>query len=201
MTESAFDLRRIIGCRKVSVAALIAGVLTLALPCVSVAKEDAKHQHNLSPNYVLNIDQHGKDIVGPAVAKEVGDFFDDAEKALESKDLTALMNLYSEGYANGTHKKADIAITWKTIFETFNSLAMTHNMRFISTDPKSNVVILRCSGMITGEPKDEKGLIALDSWMNTDHVLVKEGGKFKIIGSSGADKKRLWFDKPLHPLF
>jgi ketosteroid isomerase-like protein len=201
MTVSEQYFRRICGYLKVSVATLIAGVLTLTLPGVSVAKEEAKHQHHMSPNYVLNIDPHGKEIIGQAVAKEVGEFFDEAEKAIESKDITALMNLYSDGYTNGVHKKADIASTWKTIFEGFNSLAMTHNMRFVSTDPKSNVVILRCSGMITGVPKDDKDTIALDSWMNTDHVLVKEGGKFRIIGSSGADKKRLWFDKPLHPLF
>ena len=201
MTVSESCFRRIRECLKVSVAAMIAGVLTLALPGVSVAKEEAKHQHNLSPNYVLNIDPHGRTIIGESVAKEVGEFFNDAEKAIESKDLTALMALYSDGYTNDVHKKADISTTWKTIFEGFNSLAMTHNMRFVSTDPKSNVVILRCSGMITGVPKDEKESIALDSWMNTDHVLVKEGGKFRIIGSSGADKTRLWFNKPLHPLF
>ena len=201
MAKSVYGLRQIGGYSKVSVAALIAGVLTFTLPGVSVAKEEAKHQHNLSPNYVLNIDPHGKDVVGQAVAKEVGDFFDEAEKAIESKDLTALMSLYSDGYVNGNHNKNDINVTWKTIFEAFNSLAMTHNMRFISSASKSNVVVLRCSGMITGVPKDEKEVIALDSWMNTDHILIKEGGKFKIIGSSGADKKRLWFDKPLHPLF
>lgn len=198
---TSYDLRNIRRFRKVSVVALIAGLLTLTLPDVSVAKEEAKHQHNLSQNYVLTIDPHNKAIIGQSVAKEVGDFFDEAEKAIESKDITALMNLYSDGYTNGMHKKADISKTWQTIFEAFNSLAMTHNMRFVTTDPKSNVLILRCSGMIIGVHKDEKQSIVIDSWMNTDHVLVKEGGKLKIIGSMGDDRKRLWFDKPLHPLF
>jgi len=32
-------------------------------------------------------------------------------------------------------------------------------------------------------------------------VLVKEQGAWKLIGTYGHDRKRLWFDKPMHPLF
>ncbi len=201
MTTSMYGYWHIRGYRKVSVMYLIAGMLMLALPGISAAKEEAGHQHGLSSNYVLNIDPFTSETVGKALAKEVGEFFDDAEKAVETRDITKLMALYSDGYTNGTHRKADIAATWRVIFTEFNSLAMTHNMRFITTDPKSNVVIMRCSGILVGVPTADKGMIALDSWMNTDHVLVREGGKLRIIGSSGAEQKRLWFDKPLHPLF
>lgn len=201
MTTSTYVYWHIRGYCKASAVALAAGMLMLALPGISAAKEEAAHRHNFSPSYVLNIDPATSDLVGKAVAKEVGEFFNDAEKAIETEDIAKLMGLYSEGYTNGTHRKADIATTWKTIFVEFNSLAMTHNMRFITTDPKSNVIIIRCSGILVGVPSVDKGLIALDSWMNTDHVLVREGGKFRIIGSSGAEQKRLWFDKPLHPLF
>ena len=50
------------------------------------------------------------------------------------------------------------------------------------------------------DPK-KKGLITIDNWANQDHVLVKEGGKWKLIGTYGLERKRLWFDKPMHPLF
>lgn len=164
-------------------------------------KETAKHEGHLSQNYILNMDPKSSSTIGKGSAEDVHAFFDDAEKAIEAKDLSALMGLYSENYTNGTHKKADAEITWKRLFADFDNLAMTHNMRFITADPKGNVIVMQCSGMLVGEPKVEKGLIALDSWMNSDHVLVKEGGKLKIIGSTGAEKKRLWFDKPMHPLF
>lgn len=201
MTTSTYVYRHIRGYCKASAVALIAGMLMLALPGISDAKEEKGHQHAFSPNYVLNIDPLTSDLVGKAVAKEVGEFFNEAEKAIETEDIAALMGLYSEGYTNGTHRKADITATWKIIFADFNSLAMIHNMRFVTTDPKSNVVILRCSGIIVGAHKAEKDRVALDSWMNTDHILVREAGKFRIIGSTGAEQKRLWFDKPLHPLF
>ncbi len=201
MATLGYAYRHIHGYRKISVVVLTAAMLMFALPGVSTAKEEMDHHHGFSPNYVLNIDPFTSDIVGKPLVKEVGEFFDEAEKAIEAKDLPKLMSLYSEGYTNGMHRKADINNTWKTIFAAFNSLAMTHNMRFITTDPKSNVIIIRCSGILVGVPNDDKGLIALDSWMNTDHVLVRENGKLRIIGSSGAEQKRLWFDKPLHPLF
>jgi len=47
----------------------------------------------------------------------------------------------------------------------------------------------------------QKGLITIDNWAQQDHVLVKEAGKWKLIGTYGPERKRLWFDKPMHPLF
>lgn len=179
-----------------------AGVSDAKDPAKEAPKETAKHEGHSSPNYILNMDPKSSGTIGKAAADEVHTFFDDAEKAIEAKDLNALMGLYSENYTNGTHKKADAEVTWKRLFQDFDNLAMTHNMRFVTADAKSNVVVMQCSGMLVGEPKVEKGgIIALDSWMNSDHVLVREGGKLKIIGSTGAEKKRLWFDKPMHPLF
>lgn len=201
MTTLQYGYGRIRGYLGVWAATLAAGALLLVFPGMGDAKEEAAHQHVWSPNYVLNIDPVSGGMVGKEAFRKVGEFFADAERAIETKDLPGLMALYSEGYMNGTHRKADIAITWKTIFADFNSLAMVHNMRFITTDAHSNVIIVRCSGILVGEHKAEKGPVALDSWMNADHVLVKEDGKFRIIGSEGAEQKRLWFDKPLHPLF
>lgn len=180
---------------------LAAGIMISFAAGVSGAKEPSAHEGHLSQNYILNMDPKSSSTIGKGAADDVHAFFDEAEKAIEAKDLNALMGLYSENYANGTHKKADAEVTWKRLFQDFDNLAMTHNMRFITADPKGSVIVIQCSGMLVGEPKIEKGIIALDSWMNTEHVLVKEGGKYKIIGSTGAEKKRLWFDKPMHPLF
>lgn len=180
---------------------LAAGIMIFFAAGVAGAKEAATHEGHYSQNYILNMDPKSGGVIGKAAADEVHAFFDEAERAIESKDLNALMGLYSENYVNGPHKKADITATWKRLFDDFDNLAMTHNMRFVTTDPNSKIMIMQCSGILVGVPKGDAGLIALDSWMNSDHILVKEGAKFKLIGSTGAEKKRLWFDKALHPLF
>jgi ketosteroid isomerase-like protein len=141
------------------------------------------------------------DKAGKEMFEEVMNFFNEAEAAIEAKDLDKLMALYSEGYTNGVHKKVDISLAWKRLFKDFGGLAMTHNMHLSMHDAKTNVAVMTCSGILVGVPTGDKESIALDYWMNNDHVLVKEGGKWKILGSIGAEKKRLWFDKPLHPLF
>jgi hypothetical protein len=42
----------------------------------------------------------------------------------------------------------------------------------------------------------------VDKWFNNDHVLTKEDdGKWRLIGSTGTKKERLYFSTPLHPLF
>ena len=190
---------------KFGFAVLAAGIMISFAAGAASAKEAAKepstHEGHLSQNYILNMDPKTSTIVGKGVAADVHAFFDDAEKAIEAKDLNALMSLYSENYVNGPHKKADITATWKRLFEVFDNLAMTHNMRFTTTDPNSKVMMLQCSGILVGIPKGESGLMAIDSWMNADHILVKEGNRFKLIGSTGPEQKRFWFDKALHPLF
>ncbi len=194
-----------IRCVKYGFIVMAAGImLSLAVGVSSAkepAKEPAKHGHNFSRNYILNLDQKSGVVIGKAASDEVHAFFDEAERAIETKDLNALMSLYSENYVNGPHKKADITATWKRIFDEFDSMAMNHNMKFVTSDPNSKVIILQCSGILIGVPKSDTGSIAIDSWMNADHILVKEGNKFKLIGSTGAEKKRLWFDKAMHPLF
>jgi len=178
-------------------------VTVVFLLCLFVAmpyRADARHK-GISQNYSLNIDDFSKSQLGSKVAKEIMDFFDDTERAIESKNIDALMMLYSDSYSNLGRDKKSVRLIWRKLFRTFDHVTMTHNMRFLTTNPKSKVMIIRCSGMLMGVPKGEKELIPVDSWMNSDHILSKEGKRWRIIGTSGQQKKRLWFDKPLHPLF
>ncbi len=180
----------------------IAGILILvSAPASNAAESMAKHKEHLSQNYTLNIDPHMKTTAGKELFEEVMSFFDEAEVAIEAKDLDKLMTLYSDSYTNGVRKKADIVVVWKRLFSDFNGLAMTHNMHLTMNDPKAHLVIMTCSGILVGVPTGEKESIALDYWLNNEHVLVKENGHWKIIGSIGKEQKRLWFDKPAHPLF
>ena len=181
------------------------GIFILVFAPVSNAEEPspehAEHKNHLAQNYTLNIDPRMEATAGKELYHQVMNFFDDAEADLEAKNLDKLMSLYSDSYTNGLRKKADIRVAWQRLFEDFNGLAMTHNMHLTMNDPKGNIVIMTCSGILTGVPKGQKDSIALDFWINNDHVLVKEGGKWKILGSVGNEQKRLWFEKPMHPLF
>lgn len=162
--------------------------------------------HGLSDRYSMKVDPSAKKELGEKTFNEVMAFFQAAEKAIETKDLDSLMELYSDDYDNGGHDKASVRQIWKRIFSTFETMATHHNMKLINvtaTEKESdkNVVVFRCSGLLMGVHDPKLGLITIDNWTQQDHVLVKEGGKWKLIGTYGRDRKRLWFDKPIHPLF
>lgn len=182
---------------------LFAILLVAAVSGAAVAAEKAETPPAHHPkDYVLTVEPHSAKIIGPVTVKMVTDFFDYADNAVKTKDMRALASLYSEKYVDGNHTKADVMAAWKRLFDEFDDLSMTHNLRFITTDPNSNVVIVQCSGILMGKPKkDITHLQALDHWMNVNHVLVKEDKAWKIIGTAGTEEKRFWFDKPMHPLF
>lgn len=166
--------------------------------CYTTGYAGAVH---LSEHHTLNFDATSRTLISEREFKEISQFFHDAEAAIETKDMEALMDLYSENYINGPHKKESVKKIWETLFSQFDDLYTMHNMRFVTSSTDSGVVIINCSGLLMGIPKGESGFIALDNWVNNDHIFAKENGKWRLIGTSGKEIKRLWFDKPLHPLF
>lgn len=169
-------------------------VFIVSVPAVTMALD-------LSESHAINIDPASRKQIGKKVWGEVEQFFTDAEVAIETENLDMLMNLYSENYSNGIHTKDSAKRIWKRIFEKFNNMAAVHNMRFITTSPESDVMIIRCSGLLLGVPEGGGNIITVDNWTENDHVLSKEGGKWKLIGTSGNERNRFWFDRPMHPLF
>ena len=159
----------------------------------------AAADHKYSDVFSMKIDPAAKKTLGEKEFKSVMDFYHDAEKAIETKDLDALMARYSDHYQNGEHDKAAAREIWSRIFDTFSNLAARHNMELISS--KDGVLIIRCSGLLVGIPKGETYSMTVDNWILEEHILKKEGGRWKLIGSAGKEQKRLWFDKPMHPLF
>lgn len=154
-----------------------------------------------SENFALNIDPYSRKQVGEKVWSDIKTFFHEAERAIETENMEALMALYSKNYKNGEHTKKSAEKIWKRIFSQINNMSTIHNMRFITITSDSDVMILRCSGILLGIPKGERNLITIDNWTNADHVLTKESGKWKLIGTYGSDRKRFWFGRPMHPLF
>ena len=158
-------------------------------------------EHKYSDEYVMEVDPAAKQQLGEDTFNEVMAFFHSAEKAIETKDLKALMDLYSENYRDGEHDKKSAEKIWTRIFARFETMATRHNMKLVTMAADKNMVVFRCSGLLLGVPDPETGPITIDNWTLQDHVLVKEAGKWKLIGTYGTERKRLWFDKPMHPLF
>ena len=158
-------------------------------------------EHQLSDKYFMEVDPAAKQQLGEQTYNEVLTFFHSAEKAIETKDLEALMALYSDSYSDGEHDKKSARQIWERIFSRFEKMAMHHNMKLGKASSDKNMIVFQCSGLLLGVPDIKKGPITIDNWTKQDHVLVKEGGKWKLIGTYGPERKRLWFDKPMHPLF
>ena len=160
-------------------------------------------EHQMSDKYSMEVDPAAKQQLGEKTYNEVMMFFDTAEKAIETKDLKTLMALYSDNYSDGDHDKKSAEQTWQRIFDTFDTMAMLHRMKLEKMSEDKNMVVFQCTGILVGVPnqKKEANPITIDNWTNQDHILVKEGGKWKLIGTYGLERKRLWFDKPMHPLF
>ena len=159
--------------------------------------------HQFSDKYFMEVDPAAKQQLGEQTYNEIMTFFHAAENAIETKNLEALMDLYSDNYSDGEHDKKSAKQIWGRIFSTFDTMATQHNMKLEKVSADKNMVVFQCSGLLMGapDPKVRRGLITIDNWAKQDHVLVKEAGKWKLIGTYGLERKRLWFDKPMHPLF
>lgn len=166
----------------------------ISVPAVTLAID-------LSESHAINIDPASRKKIGEKAWAEIKQFFTAAETAIETENLEMLMSLYSVNYKNGEHTKDSAKKIWKRVFKQINNMSAIHNMRFISMAPESDGMIMRCSGLLLGVPEGEENLITIDNWTDTDHILARENGKWKLIGHSGNERKRFWFDRPMHPLF
>lgn len=161
----------------------------------------ASFSASLSEFFSVGIDPSAKEVVGEKVYNDALAFFHKAELAIEAEDIDALMALYSDSYKNAEHDKTSVRKIWIRIFAEFNKLSTMHTMRFVVVNPGGSTIVIQCSGLLMGVPEGKANRVPLDTWTMNDHVLVLDNGGYKIIGTTGKARKRLWFDKALHPLF
>lgn len=181
---------------------LFSAVATGAEPKSATPEELSEElDHKFSDRYRVNFDPAVKQRLGEDVYRELVDFFDIAEDAIDVKDLKAHMATYSENYRDGDKDKQAIEEIWQRIFAKFARVIVHHNLKLVTVSADKQTVILRSSGLLLAEPDPKKKLVTIDNWSDQDLVLVKEGGEWKIISIFGEERKRLWFDKPMHALF
>jgi hypothetical protein len=157
--------------------------------------------HKFSDRFTVKLDPAAKQQLGEDVYREIVDFFDIAEDAIDVKDLKAHMATYSENYRDGDKDKQAIEEIWKRIFAKFERVVIHHNLKLVTASADKQMIILRSSGYLLAEPDPKKRLVTIDNWSDQDFVLVKEGGKWKVISTFGEERQRFWFEKPMHPLF
>ncbi len=149
----------------------------------------------------MEVDKSNEVQVGEKTAKEVLSFFHSAEMAIQSRKIEPLMALYSDSYRDGEHDKVAARRIWERIFSHFTELTTRHNMSLVTNSSDKDLVIIRCSGILLGIANEASTPIAIDNWNQQDHVIKRVKDQWKLIGSYGKERKRLWFDKPMHPLF
>lgn len=158
------------------------------------------YANQISDKYSMNIDPAAKQQLGEQAFNEVTMFFRTAEKAIETKNLPVLMAQYSDRYQDGELDKQSVEQAWRRIFARVDTVATLNNMTLVNISPDRNRVVLQSSGLLVGVHDPEKGPVTIDNWNKQNHILIKKNGEWKLVGIYGPEQKRLWFDKPMHPL-
>jgi ketosteroid isomerase-like protein len=171
-------------------------VLVCAGSLTSWAASRGEATTQLLQGMILEIEQQ--------TVNELLDTFEQAEAALQARDLDGIMALYSEEYAYHGLKKADIRTIWRQLFDHYTELESQHTFSAIHrVGPAAKLTAeITCTGAIWGTSKETTLRTPIDSWHEEIHYLRKETGRWTIIGHAGGDHSPpLQFGIAPHPLF
>ncbi len=129
--------------------------------------------------------------------------FDQAESAIQARDLDTLMTLYSKQYNYHRLRKSDARRLWEEIFEYNRQLHSTHLFTQIKTVESGGELRaeVTCTGALWGIGAESGQKVTVDSWFDEVHYLIKENGKWRIIGNAGSVPEMPRFGHAPHPLF
>lgn len=168
--------------------AVVTGVLVFATPAAAGTQ--------LLPEATIEADD--------ATVLEITSTFDQAEEAIRSHDLEALMALYAPNYRYHGIGKAGIRKIWEDLFERYELITNLHTFSSITVSGSgaNRIVQITCTGALHGATKNAKQPVPIDSWYREIHYLVKEQGAWRILGSLGGEAPAvLPFGTAPHPLF
>mgnify|MGYP000865331889 FL=1 len=130
--------------------------------------------------------------------------FEQAEQAMQARDLDGMMALYAEDYYYHGLKKADIRKVWAQLFDQYKDLESFHTFSVIRTVGAGSKLIaeMTCTGVVWGTAKNTKLRSPVDSWYEEVHFLKKENGRWRITGNAGGESEPILpFGTAPHPLF
>jgi ketosteroid isomerase-like protein len=155
---------------------------------------EAKTQ--LTPSTIQEVDQR--------TLQEILTTFEQAERAMQGRDLDGIMMLYSDEYFYHGLKKADIRKIWSQLFEHYKELESFHTFSVIRTVGSGSKLTaeVTCTGVVWGTAKNTNLRAPVDSWYEEVHYLKKENGRWRIVGNAGGESQPvLPFGIAPHPLF
>jgi hypothetical protein len=138
------------------------------------------------------------------VLKELVKAFDRAEAAVQQADLEALMPFYAQGYNYHGLKRSDVRRVWEEVFTHYRGISSRHVFtKFALTIAKGVVkASVTCTGGLYGTDIASGKQIAIDSWVNESHSLIKEDGVWRFHGNAGGSADAVPAGSaPHHPLF
>jgi ketosteroid isomerase-like protein len=142
--------------------------------------------------------------VEPSVLKEVLSIFEEAEQAMQARDIEGVMALYSDNYLYHNLTKAEIRKIWSQLFKNYKELESFHSFSVIRTaGPAGKLTVeVTCTGVLWGTSKDTMLRTPVDSWYEEVHYLKKENGRWRIVGNLGGESQPVMpFGVAPHPLF
>jgi hypothetical protein len=134
---------------------------------------------------------------------EVLAMFRQAERAVHSRNLAGIMELYSEQYDYHGLTKADVAKIWQQLFDEYQDVSDIHRLsKFTKAGSGPNTVIeVTCTGSLWGMSKTSGLRVPIDSWFQEIHYVTLEGGTWRIRGNVGETPRLMPFGTSPHPLF
>jgi len=130
--------------------------------------------------------------------------FEQAEQAMQARDVDRIMALYADDYFYHGLKKVDVQKIWKQLFDHYNELESVHTfsvIRVIGSGSKFGAE-MSCTGVVYGTSKETTLRSPVDSWYEEIHYLKKENGRWRIVGHAGGESQPvLQFGVAPHPLF
>lgn len=132
--------------------------------------------------------------------KEIKTVFDNLIALAKKGDIDGIMQNFSKNYINSGRDLNDARKQWQTIINNFTNLELSHPI--FSIEISGDFARMRCEGTLMGKPKrpipgETEESIIIDSWSLGAHNIIREDGKWKILG----DQVPFDTGRTFHPLF
>lgn len=106
-----------------------------------------------------------------------------AEEAIRTGDLEALMELYSQNYRFDGLTKDDRRRSWKDLFTQYHRISTAHSFSQIVVKPgKHATAEVTSTGTLWATTNGTNQRINLAIWLGDIHYLIDEEGQWRISG-------------------
>lgn len=128
--------------------------------------------------------------------------FHQAEQALETQNLDALMNLYATEYRYHGLTKEELRKIWAQLFADYQGLRSNHIFsRIVVRSDRTPTAEITCTGSLWAMSRQTGDRVNVDSWYGEVHHLIYEDGAWRIRGHAGEAPKGIQFGVAPHPFF